>query len=275
MKDLSEQVILITGSTDGLGKAVAIEFAKQGATVLLHGRNPEKGHAALREIQKITGNEKLSYYNADFSSLKEVRALADEILHKNSKLDMLINNAGIGGDEQKNTRELSKEGFELRFTVNYLASFLLTMHLLPLLRKSVPSQIVNVASGGQQAIDLNDVMMEKNYSGSRAYAQSKLAQIMFTFKLAQKLKDTEINVNCLHPASMMDTKLVREGGGEPKTSVKEGVDTVAYVATSPDTEHTTGVYFDHHKPTKAEPQAYDSEARDKLYELSLELTGVK
>jgi len=274
MKDLSKQVILITGSTDGLGKAVAIEFAKKGATVLLQGRNPEKGHAVLNEIQEITENEKLSYYNADFSSLKEVQVLADEVLDKNSKLDMLINNAGIGGDEQKNTRELSKEGFELRFTVNYLAPFLLTMRLLPLLKKCAPSQIVNVSSGAQEAIDFDDVMLEKNYNGSRAYAQSKLALVMFTFSLAQELKNTQVNVNCLHPASMMDTKLVRKEGGEPRTSVKEGVDTIVYVATSPDTEHITGIYFDHHKPTKAEPQVYASKARDKLYELSLKLTGV-
>src|SRR5215216_2541533 len=143
MKSLSNKVILITGSTDGLGKAVAFEMANKGATILLHGRNPQKGEAVLKEIRNASGNDKHLYYDADFSSLEQVNALCDKILSQTPQLHMLINNAGIGGGENKSTRELSADGYELRFAVNYLSPFLLTTRLLPLLQKSAPSKIIN------------------------------------------------------------------------------------------------------------------------------------
>ena len=218
---------------------------------------------------------KVSYYNGDFSSLIAVENLADEILSKEQRLDILINNAGIGGGEKDGKRQLSADGCELRFAVNYLAPFLLTSRLLPLLEKSVPSKIVNVASGAQEAIDFNDVMLEHTYNGSRAYAQSKMALVMFTFDLAEKLKNSGITVNCLHPASMMDTKMVRESGVTPITTVEEGRDTVSYVATSEETKNVTGAYFDHHRREKAEWQAYDKAAIKKLRELTLGLIEAK
>jgi NAD(P)-dependent dehydrogenase (short-subunit alcohol dehydrogenase family) len=271
MPSLENKIILITGSTDGLGKDVAFEMASQGATILLHGRNPQKGETVLKEIRDATGNQKHTYYNADFSSLRQVYATTQRILSQSRKLDILINNAGIGGGE-KNIRETGEDGYELRFTVNYLAHFLLTNYLLHLLINSAPSKIINVVSGAQEPIDFNDVMLTRNYSGSRAYGQSKLALIMFTFDLAEKLKAKGVTVNCLHPASMMDTKLVREGGRQSKTSVKEGTDTLVYVATSPETQNVTGAYFDHHKQTVADKQAYDKNSRNELFDLSLKLT---
>jgi len=272
---LSGKKILITGSTDGLGKAVALEFAKRDAIILLHGRNPEKGKKILEEIAGKSSNAKLSYYNGDFSSLAAVQNIAGEIISREKHLDMLINNAGIGGGEKNERRQLSADGYELRFAVNYLAPFLLTNLLLPLLRASAPCKIVNVASAAQKTIDFSNVMLEQGYNGSRAYAQSKMALVMFSFDLAEKLKDSGVTVNCLHPASMMNTKMVRESGAAYMTTVEEGVDTVDYVATSLETEMITGAYFDHHNQEKAEVQAYDKKAREKLRELSIGLIEKK
>ena len=202
---IKNQVILVTGATDGLGKQVAFDLAARHATVLLHGRNREKGEAALQQIRDATGNQRLFYYNADFSSLDEVRLLAEQVQAGQRRLDVLINNAGIGPGRRLPRRENSIDGHELRFAVNYLASFLLTHGLLPLLQRSVPARIINVASVGQQPIDFDNVMLENDYDGLRAYRQSKLAQVMFTFDLAEDLKESGITVNCLHPASLMPT----------------------------------------------------------------------
>lgn len=274
MKPISNQVILITGATDGLGRAVAQRLAEMNASLILHGRASEKGANVLQEIRNSTGNNKLVYYNADFANLDEVRAFADKILSSHRQLDILINNAGIGGGKKNSDRQISVDGYELRFAVNYLAPFLLTHQLLPLLIKSEPARIINVASGAQQPLDFKDLMLEKEYSGSRAYAQSKLALVMFTFTLAEKLKDHAICVNCLHPASMMNTKLVVQGGGVPKASVSEGVDTVLFVAADPEAENSCGLYFNRRHAEFADPQAYEDEAKEKLYQLSTELTGL-
>ena len=150
MQTVKNPVILITGTTDGLGKRVAYDLAAQGATILLHGRSREKGKATLKEIRDATGNQKLIYYNADFSSLDAVRQLTDEIQGDQAHLDVLINNAGIGAGRRQARPELNADGYELRFAVNYLAPFLLTHRLLPLLYRSTPARIVNVASVGQQ-----------------------------------------------------------------------------------------------------------------------------
>lgn len=265
--NLHQKTVLITGATDGLGKAVALEFAGAGATILLHGRNPQKGEYVLKQLPE---GGRHRYYNADLASLNEVRQLSDEIVNKHKQLDILINNAGIGSGNGE--QEFGVEGYELRLTVNYLAPFVLTRRLLPLLCQSAPSRIVNVASGSQQVIDFGDVMINKAYSGSRAYAQSKLALIMFSFDLADELKDSGITVNCLHPASMMDTKLVREFGGKPRTDVSEGVETVKYVATSAKLASITGKFFDHKEEVKADAQAYDLNARKALHDLSLDMT---
>jgi NAD(P)-dependent dehydrogenase (short-subunit alcohol dehydrogenase family) len=273
---VENQVILVTGATDGLGKRVARDLAVQGASVLLHGRSRDKGEATLQEIREATGSQKLTYYNADLSSLDAVRGLAERIQADRDRLDVLINNAGIGSGAPPARRELSADGYELRFAVNYLAHFLLTYRLLPLLRRSTPARIVNVASVGQQPIDFEDVMLEHEYDGLRAYRQSKLAQVMATFDLAKELSGSGITVNSLHPASLMDTKMVRETDyfGGPISTVEEGAQAVEYLATSPELEGVSGEYFDGQRRASANAQAYDEEARRRLRQLSQQLTGL-
>ncbi len=277
MNSNSEKIILITGATDGLGKRVALDLAADGATVLLHGRSREKGEATLEEIRKATGSQKLTYYNADFASLDEVRRLSEEIQADQGRLDVLVNNAGLGAGSRRPQPEKSAEGYELRFAVNYLAPFLLTHRLLPLLRQSAPARIVNVASVGQQPIDFNNLMLEVGYDGLRAYRQSKLAQVMFTFDLAEKLSGSGVTVNCLHPASLMNTKMVFETDyfGAPMTTIEEGARAVEYLATSPELDGVTGEYFDGKQPSRANPQAYDKQARSRLWTLSEQLVKLK
>lgn len=273
MKAIEEQTILITGATDGLGKQAALELAKKGATVLLHGRSQEKAEATVQEIRNAIGNDKVEYYLADFASLEAVRRLACDLQDKHDRLDILINNAGIDAGERNNAqKELSQDGYELRFAVNYLAPFLLTHLILPLLQNSTPARIINVASIGQNTIDFKDVMLEKNYDGIRAYSQSKLALVMFTFDLAQKLKSDKITVNCLHPASLMNTKMVSETFGSSMSTVEEGTEALLYLVESPNLDGVTGEFFNGKQRAKADAQAYDEKARQQLWNLSEELT---
>ena len=269
MRSIEEAVVLVTGATDGLGRVVARDLAARGATVLLHGRSEERAEAAMREIREETGNDRLRYYLADFSSLEEVRGLADDIRADHDRLHALVNNAGVIARR----REESREGYELTFAVNYLAPFLLTQRLLPLLRVSAPSRILNVASAGQSPVDFDDPMMERGYDGMGAYTRSKLAQIMFTFFLAERLEGTGVTVNALHPASLMDTKMVRETFGHSMSSVREGADATVRLAVSPELEGVTGRYFDGMREARANRQAYDPQAGRRLWALSEELCG--
>ncbi len=276
MRSAEEMVILVSGSTDGLGRLIARDLAAEGATVLLHGRSEERVEATVREIREETGNDKLGYYLADFSSLEEVRRLADEVRSNRDRLDVLVNNAGIGAGRRGETRrELSRDGFELRFAVNYLAPFLLTNLLLPLLKDSVPSRIVNVASAGQAPTDFGDPMLERGYDGMRAYSQSKLAQITFTISLAERLEGSGVDANALHPASLMDTKMVFESFGRAMSTVRQGADATERLAVSLELEGVTGRYFDGQREARADAQAYDLQAREKLWELSARLTGLE
>lgn len=275
MRNLDEAVVLVTGATDGLGRRVARDLAARGATVLLHGRSRERAEAAVREIGEETGNKKPRYHLADYSSLDEVRSLAGEIRSEHERLDVLINNAGIGSGPSGDTnRSESEDGFELRFAVNYLSHFLLTRELLPLLRASEPSRIVNVASVGQAPIDFEDVMLERGYDGTRAYSQSKLALVMFAFSLAGRLEGTGVTANALHPASLMDTKMVFETFGSNMTSVAQGAEATERLAVSPDLEGVSGRYFDGKREARANAQAYDPDARERLWSLSEDLVGL-
>jgi NAD(P)-dependent dehydrogenase (short-subunit alcohol dehydrogenase family) len=270
MKPLNQQTIFITGATDGIGKLTALQLAQQNVHLLIHGRKPNKLSQVVDEIKTTTGNQNIEGYVADLSSLGQVRQLANDVLSKHNKLDVLINNAGAGFSDKR----YGKDGMELRFTVNYLAPFLLTHLLLPSLKNAVPSRIVNVASAGQAPIQFDDVMHEKDFDGVTAYRQSKLALIMFTIDLAAQLKKANITVNSFHPGTFLDTNMVRESGIKPLGKPESGADAEVFLATSPQLENVTGKYFDVKKEAKAHSQAYDEKARKKLWELSMELTGL-
>ena len=264
--------MLITGATDGMGRLLARELARQKATLLLHGRDQPRGEATLADIREATGNDKLTYYRADFASLDEVRELARRILPNQDRLDVLVNNAGTGGGPGDHRRAISRDGFELRLAVNYLAPFLLTRSLLPLLKASAPARIVTVASVGQEPIDFDNLMLEHGYDAFRAYRQSKLALIMFTFDLAGELQGTGVTANALHPASLMDTKMVRESFGYTMSRVADGVAATMRLVTDPKLEGVNGRYYDRVRESRANSQAYDRKARARLRALSEQLT---
>jgi len=225
----------------------------------------------LAEVQAATGNPNLEFYRADLAVLSDVRDLAQAVTAKHSRLDVLINNAGVLGRE---TRQMTGDGMELHFEVNYLAPFLLTELLLPTLRASAPARIVNVSSGGQAAVDFDDVMLETGYSAMRGYCQSKLSQIMNTIDLAGMLKGSGVTVTSLHPGTYMNTNMVIGAGVKPITPVEEGVEAVYRLAVSPEVEGQTGVFFNQQTLAQAKPQAYDQAARRRLRDLSLKLSGL-
>jgi NAD(P)-dependent dehydrogenase (short-subunit alcohol dehydrogenase family) len=251
---------------------VARSLAEAGAEVIVHGRDAGRGRDVAAEIE--AGGGRARFIAADLSDLVEVRALAESVSGSNRRLDLLVNNAGLGTGGPGAKRRTNAAGHEMRFAVNYLAGFALTTRLLPLLRASAPARIVNVSSVGQQAIDFDDVMLTRGYSGARAYMQSKLAQILFTFDLAQRLQGTGVTVNCLHPATYMATTMVREAGVTPWSTVEQGARAILNLATSPALERRSGLYFDGLEESRANAQAYDPKARERLRALSLELAGL-
>lgn len=241
--------VLVTGSTDGLGRALAAELSTRGHEIILHGRDPARLQALASELRPA------GVVLADFARLDDVRRLASEA----RGVDVLVNNAGIIAAE----RQLSEDGHELTFQVNHLAGFLLTLLMLP-------PRTVNVASIGQRAPDFDDLMMEHGYDGYGAYVQSKLAQIMFTFELAERRPD--LVVNALHPATLMDTRMVRETSGRARSTVAEGVEATAALVERDD---VSGRYFDGLRESRADPAAYDAEARGRLWDVSAELTSAR
>jgi len=273
-KDEAQQIALVTGSTDGLGRAVALALAASGFQVLIHGRDARRGSELVRLISGQGGSA--TFHRADFASLAEVRALADSVRGAHDRLHLLINNAGIGtGDGGRPApRQTSADGHELRFAVNYLAGYLLTRLLLPALARGAPARIVNVASAGQYPLDFDNLMLTRAYSGMRAYAQSKLAQVMLTIDLAAELRDSGVTVNCLHPATYMDTTMVRAAGVEPVSTVEEGAAAVMRLAVSRELEGHTGEYFDGLRPARPNPQAYDPQVRRRLAQVSARLAGL-
>jgi NAD(P)-dependent dehydrogenase (short-subunit alcohol dehydrogenase family) len=267
------KTVLVTGSTDGVGRYVAAQLAALGAKVLIHGRDRDRAKTLAEEIRRA-GHGEAVFYQADLSSLAGARQLADAVLADHKRLDVFISNAGIGSRTQGAERRESADGYELRFAVNYLSGFLLAHLLLPLLKASAPSRIVNVASLGQHPIDFDDVMLTKDYSGTRAYAQSKLAQIMFTIDLASELKESGVTVNSLHPATYMNTTMVREGGISPVSTVEQGGGAILHLADGDDVAEKSGLFFNGMREAQANSQAYDDAARRQLRGLSRELTGL-
>jgi NAD(P)-dependent dehydrogenase (short-subunit alcohol dehydrogenase family) len=270
--NLGGKTVMITGSTDGVGRAVAERLAAGGAHVLVHGRNRERGESLVAAIA-ASGKGKATLYLADLASLAEVRRLAGEVLTDNPRIDVLINNAGAGFVPAG--RQLTPDGLELRFAVNYLAGFLLTHLLLPTILASAPARIVNVSSIGQSPIDFDDAMMEKSWLGGRvAYTQSKLAQVMFTFDLAEELTGKNVTVTALHPATFMDTNMVRSAGVAPQSTVADGAEAIVALAADPRHAATTGVFYNGLNEARANEQAYDKAARTRLRDLSRKLAGL-
>src|SRR5262245_18206271 len=275
MRSLAEQTILITGATDGLGRALAEELAAGGVTLLVHGRDQARGRETIDGLRARTGNEKLHWLRADLASLEDARALAERVTREYERLDVLVNNAGIGDTQPGDgARSESADGHELRFAVKYLAGYLLARVLMPLLERSPTARIVNVASDGQAAIDFDDVMLERRYSGMQAYCQSKLAQVMFTFDLAEELRGPGVTANCLHPGTHMPTKMVLGAGVTPATALEDGVRATARLVADPDLDGVSGCYFDGLRESSPHPQAHDRDARRRLRELSDRLCGL-
>jgi NAD(P)-dependent dehydrogenase (short-subunit alcohol dehydrogenase family) len=267
------RTILITGATDGLGRALANGLAAEDAQLILHGRSREKLDRAAAEIAREHGGRAPATALADLADLKQVRDLSYQVAQITDRLDVLVNNAGIGsGEPDGRTRRLSADGYELRFAVNYLAGFDLTLRLLPLLAASPAARIVNVASIGQHPLDFSDIMLERNYSGARAYGQSKLAQITAGFVLAGRLTASAITVNSLHPATYMPTKMVLEEIGHSIDTLEEGEVATRRLVSEPSLANTTGRFFDRTRETRANADAYDPDTRSRLWQLSLELT---
>ncbi|HET9949060.1 MAG TPA: SDR family oxidoreductase [Longimicrobiales bacterium] len=263
-----QPVAVVTGSTSGLGEEVAKRLGAMGMFVVVHGRDEERGREVVEAIEAEGGDAR--FYRADFASLDETRAFGEAVLRDFDRLDVLVNNAGIGSAPPE--RLLSEDGYELRFQVNYLSHFLLTRMWLPLLRASAPARIVNVSSGAQTPLDFDDLMLERGFDGGRAYAQSKLAQVLFTFDLADELEGTGVTVNALHPATFMDTEMVRRAGVRPRSTVDEGADAVMRLITE---DVGSGGYFNGQRPARAHEQAYDASAREQLRRVSEELTGLR
>ena len=265
-----QRVALVTGSTSGLGRELALRLGSMGMRVIVHGRNRERGMEVVEAIEREgVGNAR--FYAADLASLAQVHEFGEAVLSDYDRLDLLVNNAGIG--PSPDGRLLSEDGHELLFQVNHLSHFLLTRLLLPRLLENAPSRIVNVTSSAQGPIDFDDVMMENNFTTWRAYRQSKLAQVMFTFDLAAELDGTDVIVNTVDPANNMPTPMVRRAGVTVKATIAEGADAVMQLVTSPDIG--SGRYFSELLPGTANDQAYDEEARAKLWQLSEELTGAR
>jgi NAD(P)-dependent dehydrogenase (short-subunit alcohol dehydrogenase family) len=271
VRPIDQQTVLVTGATDGLGRALAVDLAGRGATVLLHGRDDARGRAAIDEVRRATGSVLVGWYRADLSSLTQVRELAVRVRRDHQQLHGLVNNAGIGttvpGGEE---RQESADGHELRFAVNYLSGYLLTRLLQSLLIASAPARIVNVSSLGQAPIDFDDVMLRRSYSGLQAYRQSKLAQVMMAIDLAAELAGTGVTINAIHPATYMATKIV----ASPTSTIAEGVRATSRLVADPDLDGVSGAFFNGLREARADDQAYDPQARRRLRDLSDQLTGM-
>ncbi|GHJ41810.1 SDR family NAD(P)-dependent oxidoreductase [Streptomyces sp. TS71-3] len=254
--------VLLTGATSGLGRRLAFELARIGHTVVVHGRDAHRTARLAAEIDDAGGEAHAVV--ADLSSLAEVRALGIRVATAHPDLDVLVNNAGVGFGAPGEERAQSADGHELRLAVNYLAPVALTRALLPVLRKNAPARIVNVGSAGQVPIDFDDIEFTSGYVGVEAYRRSKFALVAYTFALAEELAGSGVSVNVLHPATYMDTELVRKSGFTPHSSVDEGMAAVLALAATDTGIHHNGAYFNGTRLTRAHPQTYDRDVRSKL-----------
>ncbi len=278
---MQNKICLVTGANAGIGKATCMGLAKQGATVLMISRNPEKGKKAQQEIINQTNNSNVELYLAEFSSQKQVRKVAATIQDNHPTIDVLINNAGMVIDSYQAT----EEGYELQWGVNHLAPFLLTNLLMPQLKAAKAARIINVSSGAHHRGEINfDFEKPQNYGMAKAYCQSKLANVLFTYELARQLKDTNITVNCLHPGVIKtqignnNQKWWLRWGKKIMFSLakpaEEGAKTSLYLATSPEVEGKSGGYYDESTLSRSSRLSHDEALAKKLWEVSLQQVGL-
>ncbi len=262
-----QKTILITGSTDGIGKETASQLAERGYRVLIHGRNPEKVEHTVSEVKKQSGNNNISGYVAGLSSLLEVKEMSLAVLDKENKLDVLLNNAGV----IMKSYQLSVEGFEMTFSINHLSHFYLTGLLLPLLLKNEKSKIINLSSMvHSRSIDFDKLLDPHFFESVNAYSLSKLCNVLFTYKLSDILKDSGITVNCMHPG-VINTKMLKETWGPIGSPVKEGAEKEMFLVESKITDRLSGKYFQDNRERKSSTVSYDKRAQTALWNLSLSL----
>jgi retinol dehydrogenase-14 len=275
--DMRGRICLVTGATSGIGKATALGLARSGATLVLVTRDPQRGAAAVAEIKRQTGNEAVEFLTADLTSQQSIRRLADDFKSKYRQLHVLVNNAG-----GVFPRTRTVDGLEKTFALNHLAYFLLTELLLDVLEASAPARIVSVSSEAERGgkINFDDLQSHKKYSAMRAYCQSKLANVMWTYELARRLEGTGVTANCLHPGAVATSF----GGSIPVVNwfyklagrfmrtPEKGAETVIYLASSPEVEGVTGKYFQDCRPITSAPRSYDLEVARRLWQVSAELT---
>lgn len=270
---------LITGATDGIGKEAAIELAKKGCNLILIGRNKEKGEKVVEQIRKVAENYvDIDYFTADLMLMKEVSRVADEVIRKYPKIDVLLNNVGA----YFAFRDVTEEGFERTFALNHLGYFLMTKKLLPLVEKSNYKRIVNVSSSAHYGIDFefDNLNGEKKYSGFDIYKKSKLANVMFTYELAKRVRDKGITANCLHPGfvstnfgknnNLLWRNVIRVAMWLTAISVKDGAKTSIHLACSDEVKDITGRFFANSQVKKGSSKAKNEEHNQKLWELSEE-----
>jgi NAD(P)-dependent dehydrogenase (short-subunit alcohol dehydrogenase family) len=278
---MGEKVCLITGATSGIGKATAMGLANMGASVVMVGRDRGRGEAALAEIKEKSANASVDLMLADLSSQEDIRRLADNFKEAYPQLDVLVNNAGV----IRSKRITTADGLETTFAVNHLAPYLLTNLLLDVLKANAPSRIVNVASGDHKngTIDFDDLQGEKGYKGARAYSQSKLANVLFTYELARRLEGTGVSANCLHPG-VVGTNLGSGVTGALGFTVRaltplmkspeKGAETSVYLASSPEVEGSSGGYFVKKAEARSSDVSHDQRIARRLWEVSAELTNL-
>ncbi|MFN8486808.1 MAG: SDR family NAD(P)-dependent oxidoreductase [Caldilineaceae bacterium] len=272
MSEPTSKIAILTGATDGMGRLVARLLGKAGYLVVVHGRDRARGMAVIDQITRAGGQAR--FMPCNLASLQDVKRFAAELNATLPHINVLINNAGIGTGPEGAPREVSADGLELRFAVNYLAGYLLTKLLLDKVKAAAPARIVNVASDGQEPIDFSDVMLERMYSGYYAYCRSKVAEVMMTIDFAEELKDTGVTVNTMHPGSFMDTTMVRQMNHPVVESIEAGANYVFELATHPKFAGVTGHYFNRGIDARAQAQCYDPQARRQLRELSDRLVGL-
>ena len=276
------KTVLITGGTSGIGKAAAVALAAMGAKVVVVGRNPERGEAALEEIREQGHSDSVELILADLCVQSEVRRLAETFLARHDRLDVLANNAGL----VQSRRTETPDGIEMTLAINHLAPFLLTNLLLDRLKESAPSRVITVSSEAQRwaSMDFGDLQSRRKYRGFPVYGMTKLANIMFTYELAKRLKGTGVTANCLHPGGV-GTNFGKNNGGPMALffraakpfmrTPEQGSDTLIWLASSSEVEEVSGKYFSDREEIEAQEIANDPEARRTLWEMSEELTGLK